>query len=288
MKKALKWIGIIIGGLVVVLVIAAIGMSIAGNARLNKTTEVQAEAIQIPTDAASLERGEHLVKVACKSCHGQDLSGDAVIDDPAIGAIYASNITGLGETRSDEELVLAIRHGVDQDGRQLIVMPSESFINLSVEDLGSVIAYIKSVPAIENDLPEPSLGVMGRILMAAGMFGQIFPADYIDHDQPFVSMPAIGPNMEYGEYLTGFCTSCHGPDLTGGEPTEPDAPPAPDLTANGRIASWSEEGFINAMRTGVTPEGEAIDPDYMPWQSFGKFDDEELTALWIYLHSISP
>ena len=131
-------------------------------------------------------------------CHGADLSGEVVIDDPAIGAVYAPNITGLGESRSDDEPVLAIRHGLAPDGRQLIIMPAESFNNFSAEDLGAVIAYLKSVPAIENDLPEPALSFLGRILLAAGMFGQIVPADYIDHDQPFATMPVIGPMKSMG------------------------------------------------------------------------------------------
>jgi mono/diheme cytochrome c family protein len=287
MKELLKWIGIILGGFVLLLIVVAIVLSFVGNGRLNKTADVQAEAISIPDDATALVRGEHLVRVACLSCHGEDLSGDAVIDDPAIGTVYASNITGLGETRSDDELVMAIRHGVGPDGRQLIVMPAESFINFSVEDLGAIIAYLKSVPAIENDLPEPALGFLGRILLAAGLFGQIFPADYIDHDQPFTTMPVIGANEDYGRYLSGLCTSCHGADLTGGESPEPDSPPPPDITSGGRLTAWSQDDFLNAMRTGVTPEGRVIDPDYMPWQSIGKLDDEELQGLWMYLQTTS-
>jgi mono/diheme cytochrome c family protein len=283
MKKVLKWVGIVLGVLLVVLVIAIVGLSLAGNARLNTTIEVQPQNLQIPTETAALDRGKHLVKSACESCHGADLSGEPIMDDPAIGTVYASNITGLRDSHSDDELVLAIRHGVDQDGRQLMIMPSESFINLSAEDLGAIIAYLKSVPAIKNDLPDPSLGFMGRILMAAGMFGQIFPAEYIDHDKPFVDMPIIGANREYGQYMTGMCTSCHGTDLTGGESTDPDSPPSPDLTVSGKMASWSVGEFLHTMRTGVTPDGRAVDHDYMPWQSYGKLDDEELEAIWIYL-----
>ena len=285
--KVLKWIGIILGGFVLLLIIAAVVLSFVGNARLDKTMNVQVESISIPTGAAALERGEHLVQVTCLSCHGKDLSGAAVIDDPAIGTIYAPNITGLGERRSDEELVLAIRHGLSPEGRQMIVMPAESFIGFSAEDLGAVIAHLKSVPQIENDLPEPALGILGRIMLAAGLFGQIFPADYIDHDQPYVTMPEIGANAGYGEYLTGLCTSCHGSDLKGGDPTEPGAPAAPDLTTSGRAGAWSADGFVNAMRTGVTPEGQAIDPEYMPWQSFGKLDEAELRGLWMYLQTTS-
>ncbi len=283
MRKTVKWIGIILIGLIGVILIAVIILIFAGNAKLNETVEVQAEAITIPTHVAALDRGEHLVKAACMSCHGADLSGEPLLDDPPIGLLYAPNITGLGETHSDEEMVLAIRHAVGQDGRQLMVMPSESFINFSAEDLGSIIAYLKRVPAAGEESPERSLGPLGKILLATGMFGQIFPAEFIDHDQPFVEMPAIGANREYGEYLTGMCASCHGVDLTGAVPPDPESPPAPDLTSSGSLASWTEEDFLHVMRTGVAPDGRAISPDYMPWQSFGKLDDEELQAVWMYL-----
>jgi len=105
-----------------------------GGAQLNKTRQVQPAELTIPTDDEALARGEHLVNTTCKSCHGSDLSGIAILADPAVGTVYAANISGLGERRTDKELVLAIRHGIGQDGRQLIIMPAESFINLSADD----------------------------------------------------------------------------------------------------------------------------------------------------------
>lgn len=288
MKKLFKWIGTVLGGLVVLLIVAAVGLSIAGGMRLNKTHDIQAEAITIPANEAALARGEHLVNVACKSCHGQDLSGDVILNDPAIGAVYAANITGLGQTHTDADLIRAIRHGVDTDGRQLIIMPAESFIHFSAEDLGAIIAYLKTVPPVENEVPPPQLAFMGRVLMGAGVFGNIFPAEYIDHNQPFHTMPPIGANVEYGQYLARFCESCHGAGLTGAQPGDPESPPAPNLTPSSHLASWSEADFIQTIRTGVTPEGRQLDPNFMPWESFAKFDDEELKGLWMYLSSMPP
>jgi len=40
------------------------------------------------------------------------------------------------------------------------------------------------------------------------------------------------------------------------------------------------------MRTGVDPGGHAIQPP-MPWKAIGRMDDEELTALYIYLHNLT-
>lgn len=288
MNKVLKWIGIVIAALIGLLILAAVGLSIAGGAQLNKTHDIEAEAIAIPTEEAALERGEHLVEVIlCTTCHGQDLSGDVEFEDPAIGTVYAANITGLSQTHSDADLVRAIRHGVDQGGRQLALMPADIFIHLSAEDLGALISYLKTVPLVENNLPEPELTFMGRIMLTAGMFGKVFPAEYIDHNQPFPTMPEIGANIEYGAYLvtaTG-CTSCHGADL-GGQVFDPEAPPAPNLTPGGDLGDWSEADFIRTIRTGVSPHGHQLHPEFMPWKAFAKFHDDELKGLWMYLQSV--
>jgi mono/diheme cytochrome c family protein len=288
MKKVLKWIGIILGILVVLLIVAVVGLSIAGNAKIRQTREVQAEVINIPTDEAALARGEHLVHVACESCHGADLSGQALIDDPAIATLYAANITGLGQTHSDGEIVLAIRHGIDTDGRQLMIMPSESFIYFSEEDLGAIIGYLKTIPRVGEETPPLQPGPVGRILMGAGLFDSAFSASYIDHSLPFPTMPEVGANVAYGQYVSQFCQPCHGANLTGDQPSDPESPPAPNITATGGVGAWTEEQFIQFFHTGVNPFGEEADADFMPWESFGKFEDDELRGLYMYLSSLSP
>lgn len=290
MRKALKWIGILLVGVIGLLVVAAVALSLIGAARLNKTHDIQAETIAIPGDESALARGEHLMEVAlCTECHGQDLGGDVLIDDPGIGTIYATNITGLGGTHSDADLVRAIRHGVDTDGRQMVIMPADIYVNLSAEDLGAVIAYLKTVPPVERNSSDPELSLMGRVFLAAGMFGDVFPAEYIDHNQPFPTMPEIGANLEYGAYLANAtgCTSCHGMDLTG-DVFDPEAPPAPNLTRGDELGEWSETDFIQTMRTGNSPHGHELNREFMPWQSFASFSDDELKALWIYLQSLPP
>lgn len=284
MKIILKWSGIVVGALLGLLLVAVVVLSVIGASRLNKMRDVQVEAIAVPHDEAALARGAHLVNVACKSCHGADLSGQPLVDEGPIGTIYAANISGLAQTHSDADLVRAIRHGVDTDGRQLMIMPSESFVHFSAEDLGAVIAYLKTVPRGGEEHPAPRLGPLGRVLMGAGMFGDVFPAEIIDHDTPFPEMPDVGANVAYGQYVSRFCSSCHGANLAGGQPPDPQSPPAPSLVAAG---NWPEEAFLTAMRSGVTPAGQQLDPAFMPWESFGKFDDDELRGLWLYLQSLS-
>lgn len=41
------------------------------------------------------------------------------------------------------------------------------------------------------------------------------------------------------------------------------------------------------MRTGVTPYGKSLDPEWMPWDIFMKMTDEELGAIWRYMQSVA-
>jgi mono/diheme cytochrome c family protein len=282
-KKILVVAAVITGGLLALALAAGIGLFIVGGSQLARTQAVQVQAIPISTGEETLARGQHLVQVSCMSCHGADLSGKAMMDDPAIGRLYASNITGLGESHSQEDLIRAIRHGVGKDGRQLMIMPSEIFVHLSAEDLGAITAYLMSLPRVGEIHSAPQIAPVGRMLLAAGLFGQVFPAEYIDHHLPYPVMPEIGANEAYGEYIASLCMGCHGPDLGGAQPPDPDSPYAGSLMP---AAAWSEDEFIQTLRTGVTPYGLALDPDFMPWESFGKLTDDELKGLWLHLRSL--
>lgn len=288
MKRALKWLGIIGGGLLLPVMVGAAGLAVLGSIRLGQSRTVEARAVTVQRDEAALARGEHLVDVFCRDCHGADLRGRAFFDGGPIGTIHAANLTGLAETHSDADLVRAIRHGLDQDGRQLMIMPAESFIHFSQEDLAAVIAYLKTVPRAGEEQPLPQIGPVGRILVGAGLFDSSMPATYIDHELPFPAMPAVGDDAAYGQYLAGFCQSCHGADLAGGQPPDPESPAAPNLTPAGNLGAWTEEDFLTVMRTGRTPDGRQLNPAFMPWTSIGKLADAELRGLWRYLGSLSP
>lgn len=60
----------------------------------------------------------------------------------------------------------------------------------------------------------------------------------------------------------------------------------PDVATG--IGSWKEETFIKALRTGKhLGEGRAILPP-MPWFNFAQMTDEDLRAIFAYLHSLKP
>jgi cytochrome c553 len=298
MKKVLKWIGIVLGSLVALLVVAAAVLYILGSARINKTYAIQPAAIAIPTDDAAIARGQHLVEALtfCKGCHGEQLEGDVFDDEPMIATFYAPNLTsgqgGVGAYYSDADYIKAIRHGVDPQGRGLMIMHSDVYHNLSQQDLGAIIAYIKSVPPVDNELPKPKIKPLGKILVALGVFDSealpLIPAEGIDHSAPFAEMPPQGATAEYGGYLVSItlCHMCHGPELAGGPPLDTGMLPGPNLTPGGKLSSWSEADFVQTLRTGVTPQGSKLNPDFMPWKQYANMTDEELKSLWLYLQSL--
>ncbi|HRQ32942.1 MAG TPA: hypothetical protein PLM89_07545, partial [Anaerolineales bacterium] len=121
MKKVLKWIGIVLGSLIGLILLAGIVMIMIGNSRLNKTYDFPPSNITIPTDAASIEYGKHRAETLCQGCHGPDLSGiDAWFNAPPIGLISSPNLTsgagGIGANFTTEDYVRAIRHGIDPQG----------------------------------------------------------------------------------------------------------------------------------------------------------------------------
>lgn len=295
-RKILKWIGIVLGSLIGLLVLAFVVLYIAGSVKWNKLHgqyDVPVETITIPKDQASIARGEHIATIRmCRECHTETLSGQS---DRAPGLITLSipNLTsgagGVGATNTDEDWVRAIRHGVGYDGRGLVLMPSKIWYYLSDEDLGALIAYLKNLPPVDNEMPAADLEPLGRVMLVLGQLPpEIVPnVTVIDHDGPRPVAPQPGVTVEYGKYLANTCTLCHGSSLNGQNISEggPQKYLAPNLTPSGELHSWSETQFMETLRTGVTPSGHQI-IDVMPWKYFGQMTDDELKAVWMYLQSL--
>lgn len=285
----LKWVGYALGGLLIVLVILIGVIFVMSNSKLGTGYAVTPDPIAIPTDEAAVARGEHFVEgvSACIGCHGENLEGKMFIDDPSFATLAAPNLTsgagGIGGTYTDSDWVSALRHGVAGDGRTLFAMPSHWYYYLNDADLGAIIAYVKALPPVDNELPERSVAFMPtRMLVAFGMFPTA--ADLIKQNGPRMT-PEAGPTAEYGEYLgyVAACRDCHGNNWAGG--TSQGAPVGPNLTPGGPFAAYDEAAFIKVIRTGETPGGRTLSEE-MPWIEYKNMTDEELHALFAYLKTL--
>jgi hypothetical protein len=108
------------------------------------------------------------------------------------------------------------------------MMPSLFFNVMSEDDLTSVIAYMKTLPPVDNILPETQPGPLIYALLGAGPLTEAMSAPQIDHSAPFSNHPTEDETPEYGEYLAtiGQCRACHGDELAGGQ-ASPSAPIGP-------------------------------------------------------------
>jgi mono/diheme cytochrome c family protein len=290
-KRVLKWIGIALGAIVTLAIVAVGTLYAIGGSKLGAKKDFIAEAaLTIPTDSASLARGEHLVRsLPCGECHGADLGGSILDDAGPFALITAPNLTsgrgGRATPLSDVEWERAIRHGVRRDSTSLVIMPSDIFHNIADADMAPMIAYLKQLPPVDREVPRFKVRVLGRMLLALGQVP--LAADTTARSAHIASVDTTtGP--AYGHYLATIsgCHACHGQSLSGAAGSGPDDPAAANITPTG-IGHYTEADFFRAMREGKRPAGTAIS-EMMPWKSIGQMSDSELRAVFMYLQTVPP
>lgn len=298
LKKILKWTGI-------VLLILITTLSITVAARQNLKFDAPYPDIKASLDTAVINHGRHLVYTTahCINCHykgnadsiislGQEvpLTGGYVFDLP-VGKIYSKNITPDNETgigrRTDAEIARMLRYGVRPDGTAVFdFMP---YHNTSDEDLTAIISFLRSQKPVHNKVPDHEPNILGYVVKAflvkpVGPTGE--PVKSVKQDS----------SAAYGEYLAMHVSECNGchtkRDMTGafiGEPfaggNDIEGFMSPNLTphSSGRIYGWTKQNFIDRFRM-----GKLYPKSPMPWNSFKRMTDDELSAIYEYLHTIKP
>jgi mono/diheme cytochrome c family protein len=276
--------------------------------------------LKVEVTPGRVERGRYLANsvAVCIVCHsgrdeglyaapvkaGTEGAGGGVFsrEEGFPGNIYVSNITPNGVGRwTDAELFRAITSGVSKDGHALFpLMNYPAYGQLDQEDIFSIIAYLRVLPAISNDVPATQLD---------------FPVNFIVNTIP--SVPALAPAPDsnnasaYGKYLVTMasCMVCHtkenrgtlvagmefggGRAFPGGEgKIVYSANITPD-SATG-IGNWTRELFVRKfkqyMDSGYVPKpvaaGELNTP--MPWLSYARMREKDLAAIYAYLRTVKP
>jgi mono/diheme cytochrome c family protein len=289
MRRILRWVLMLVGALAAAAVGLVLYVYVASNRLMSRTYVVAVPQVAIASDGDTLARGKYLVeKVAlCVDCHDRDLGGKVVENSFAMGRLVSANLTrgsgGLPADYSDQDLLRVLTHGVKRDGRSVIFMPSAEYL-FTAEDAGAIIAYVRSVPAVDRRLPASSVGPVARAL---GLFAD-FPlatAATIDHGRNRLAAPPDQSDaVASGEYLvsTAGCRGCHGAQLAGGGGPPPGAS---NITPTG-IGDWSAQEFVAALRTHRRPDGSAI-REAMPL-TYGQMSDEDLHRIFAYLRTVPP
>lgn len=314
MKKLVKVMLVIIGAIIVLA--AAAGFYV----KKAMPDVGPAPDLKIDVTTARLERGHYLCThvAACLVCHSTrdtSLFAGPVISgtygrggelfgpqDGLPGNVYAANLTPYNLRRwTDGELFRAITTGVSRDGHALFpLMNYPAYGKLDKEDIYSIIAYLRTLPAIPNDVPPTQLD---------------FPVSLIVNTMPapaaLTSRPDTNDAVAYGRYLVTMasCVDCHSPVEKGrvipnmafaggraflprgGRPLySPNI--TPDKTSG--IGTWTRELFIRKFKqyadSSYTPqkvrEGAINTP--MPWLAFSGMREQDLAAIFAYLQSLKP
>ena len=165
-------------------------------------------------DAEKVAHGKRLAQVLdCTGCHGSNLQGNNLSDEPKDGPLYAPNLTLLLSGYSDAQLERLIRHGEPKDGREFWFMPVESYQFLSDADVNAIIAFLRTFKPAGEQKPPYSNNAEIKKEIAQGLMGssktQI--AKY-QANQPV----DLGPEHAKGRYIVKTtCSGCHNSALQG-------------------------------------------------------------------------
>ena len=260
----------------------------------------------LPGDSASIARGQQIAEGlgACGSCHslhgkpGEPLSGGRLMSD-AFGDVNAPNITvaksGIGAWNETDVRVL-LRSNKRPDESALYSKFHKGLGWLSDTDLSALIAYLRSLPAIENEVEQRDIGFIGR--NTTGFFLSVAEI------KGYVPQISQGFRIEYGEYLTNSvagCNRCHARPggvftsdkfMAGGEEVsfDDEVKVAPNITQSKDtgIGGWSEEDLKAYLRSGKTPAGREVDTRFCPVDFYQRASTAEINAVVAYLRTVPP
>ncbi len=315
MKKKIIKIAVIIF-LTLVLFIVCVGLYI----KLMLPNVGDAPDLKVALTPERIERGRYLAHhvAGCIDCHStrdwntlygpivegtEGEAGEVFSEEMGFpGNYYSSNITPAGlENWTDGEIFRAITTGVSKNGKALFsIMPYPAFGKVDEEDIKAIIAYLRTLPRIENKVPESTSN---------------FPVNFIINTMPqkatFKKMPDKSDVVNYGKYLITMadCITCHtkktdkgeliaGMEYAGGfEFSMPGGIVrsiniTPDMETG--IGKWEKEFFINRFKlyADSSYEDKAVYKgtfnSVMPWTTMAGMTEEDLGAIYTYLRTVTP
>lgn len=310
-----------------IIVLAVVSFVIFVQTSWEKTYDWPGPALKASTDSATIARGKYLVEgpAHCVSCHvssfsdmvaadrgeNVDLKGGVEFPIGPLGTMYPRNLTpdastGIGRY-SDEQLFRMMRHGIRPDGvaSMPVLMP---FWKMADDDLVAIVSYLRSLKPVQNAIPPNEWTFMGKAVRA------LTPTfEPIKDPAAPTTAPTMAATVERGEYLANYvanCVGCHtardlmtyqpvAPEFAGGMEFEPWPElyeylqidkdvwlRTPNITPdpNSALSNYkTSEEFVARFR-----KGRLINFSPMDWGPFSRMSDEDITAIYMYLHSLKP
>ncbi len=276
--------------------------------------------VHIKSDPQMIQRGRYLAMhvMACMDCHStRDFTkfagpmtegtlgkgGDRF--GPEIGfpgTFYAPNITPAALSNwTDGELFRTITTGVRKNGEPIFpVMPYHGYGQADSTDIIAVIAYLRTIPMIDNQVPASKADFPVNLIM------RTLPSKaHLSH------RPDSNDRVAYGKYLVTIaaCKDCHtqvddkgnfleGVQFGGGRkfPMPGGEVASANITGDATtgLGNWTEQSFLDrfqlyrdpakAHRSVSTTDFNSV----MPWTMYAGMKDNDLKAIFAYLKTVKP
>jgi mono/diheme cytochrome c family protein len=266
-----------------------------------------------------VERGNYLVNtiMACGNCHTpRDAMGKSIAEKALSGGLTfntpvfiatAPNITperdtGIGSW-SDAEIKHALIEGMRPNHGRLAgvplaaIMPANFYKALLPEDLDAVVAYLRTVKPLRNEVAVP--------VYKGPVHRDAYPDAETGFDKAKLATPA-----GRGAYLAtiGHCMECHTtwsrgvsdfknglggggrvfPAAEGAPPGSPDSIAA-NITSHptAGIGGWTDAEISRAITHGIGRDGHPLKPP-MAYAFYAGLKPTDLTDIVAYLHTVPP
>jgi len=222
------------------------------------------------------------------------LSGGLRWNEPPFD-VTASNITQDKETGigawSDAELKTFLTTGVRPNGVPVaIVMPTAFYKVMTERDLDAVVAYLRTIPPMKNQVPAPSYKIA------------LQPPVVPDAQAP-MSEADLSDQLKRGFYLAtiGHCMECHSPmgpkgrdfSRLGAGGFELKGPWGVSVSRNitsdkeKGLGNWTDDEIKRAITQGVSRDGSKLKPP-MGYPFYAKMTGADLDAMVAYLRTVPP
>jgi mono/diheme cytochrome c family protein len=263
--------------------------------------------LALPASAAehaTVARGEYLTRIGnCSGCHtapgGEPFAGGLRLASD-YGSFITPNITpdpntGIGDWSADD-FYRAMHEGERADGSPMYpACPYPNYTHVRRADIDAIHAYLQSVPAVEQDQPNHSLGFPYRYRSLLGLWQALYfePGDMAEDN-------ARDADWNRGRYLVeglGHCDACHrGRGRFG---AMDDAADAPGAVIHGwyapPLADPAQAGLQNMpiaeaaafLQTGKRAHAAMMGPMAdVVFESLQYLDDDDARAMATYLTAI--
>lgn len=277
----------------------------------------EAPDLKVALTPEKIERGRYLANhvTICIDCHSTrdwtkltapivkgPVGGGGEKFDESIGlpgSIFSANITPHNlQNWTDGEIFRAVTTGVKKDGSAIFpIMPYDRYREMDKEDIYAIIAYLRSLPAVQSVTPARKLN---------------FPVNFIVNTIPkkadLKTLPVPG-SPGYGAYVTNAaaCMNCHTDekegkwvgepfagkrafDMPGGVVSSANITPDPETG----IGSWTREAFVTRFKSytdsgyvAPTVKGGEFQT-VMPWSMYSGMKESDLEAIYDYLQTVKP